>query len=72
LADSDRQSEDALEVNFPFQTAAFHDDKLPLYVIWEPLADGTIKVIGQYDEGMINDEKAFAKFLTDPFGPAAN
>jgi thiol:disulfide interchange protein DsbD len=72
LADSDRQSEDALEVNFPFQTAAFHDDKLPLYVIWEPFADGTIKVIGQYDEGKINDEKAFAKFLTDPFGPAAN
>jgi len=71
LADSDRQSVDALEVNFQFQTAAFHDAQLPLYVILEPLADGRIRVVGQYAEGKINDENAFAKFLTDPFDPAA-
>jgi len=70
LEDSDRVYEDGA-VNSKFQNAAFDTATLPLYVILEPLADGTIKVVGKNAEGKINDEAAFAKFLADPLGPAA-
>lgn len=59
------QDEYAL-VNNWFQTAAFGSSQLPLYVILEPLPDGKIKVVGIYDEGKINDERAFAEFLERP------
>jgi thiol:disulfide interchange protein DsbD len=62
---SDRQSEDA-KANLRFQSEAFGTSQLPLYVILEPLPDGKVKVVGKYDEGKINDEAAFAKFLKDP------
>lgn len=61
-----RQKEDAT-VNRWFQKAAFDDEQLPLYIILEPLPNGKIKIVGRYDEGKINDEAGFAKFLKDPF-----
>jgi thiol:disulfide interchange protein len=60
-----RQKEDA-DVNLRFQRNIFNDERLPLYVILEPQQDGTIRVVGVYDEGRINNEGAFAKFLRDP------
>jgi hypothetical protein len=39
-------------------------------VILKPLPDGTIKVLSIYDEGRINDEKAFIKFLKEPLEAA--
>jgi hypothetical protein len=44
------------------------DERLPLYAILEPKADGTIAVRGVYAEGKINSEAAFAEFLRQPLG----
>jgi thiol:disulfide interchange protein DsbD len=52
--------------NRNFQQKVFGTLQLPLYVVLEPQADGTIKVIGVYPEGRINKEEAFAEFLRDP------
>jgi len=58
-----REKADA-EVNLKFQKDMFNDNQqLPLYVILEPQLDGRIRVVGVYDEGRINNETAFAKFL---------
>ncbi len=62
-----RQREDAA-ANLAFQRAAFGTEQLPLYVILEPKADGTIAVLGRYDEGKINSEAAFTDFLRKPLG----
>ncbi len=70
LEDSNRSFEEG-SVNSNFQYAAFDTATLPLYVILEPLADGSIKVVSKNAEGKINDEAAFAKFLADPLGAAA-
>jgi thiol:disulfide interchange protein DsbD len=66
--DASRQRQDAA-ANLWFQIEAFGDEKLPLYVILDPKADGTIEVVGQYAEGKINDETAFAQFLREPLSP---
>jgi hypothetical protein len=63
-----RQKEDA-EVNVEFQRSVFNDSRLPLYAILEPRPDNTIRIIGVYDEGRINNESAFARFLSDPVRP---
>jgi thiol:disulfide interchange protein len=60
-----RQQEDAA-VNLWFQREAFGTEQLPLYVILEPLPDKKIKIAAKYAEGKINDENAFARFLTEP------
>jgi thiol:disulfide interchange protein DsbD len=72
LAGTDRQATDAMEVNLPFQKAAFDTEQLPLYVILEPLADGSVKIVSQWAEGKINDEKGFAEFLRTPYEPSAS
>jgi hypothetical protein len=70
VADTDLPEKDGT-VNSEFQNNGFGTAQLPLYVILEPLADGSIKIVGKYDEGKINKEEAFEKFLSDPLGPAA-
>jgi thiol:disulfide interchange protein DsbD len=60
-----RQKQDA-EANLWFQKAAFDTEQLPLYVILEARADGKIEVLGQYDEGKISNDAAFAQFLKGP------
>jgi hypothetical protein len=69
LEDSDRVFDDAA-VNSKFQYDAVKPATLPLYVILEPLEDGAIKVVSKNEKGKINDEAEFAKFLSDPLGPA--
>lgn len=64
-SNTDRQQDDA-QSNLLFQKAAFGTEQLPLYVILEPKADGTISIRGIYDEGKINDETAFTEFLKSP------
>ena len=59
-----RQEADA-DVNLAFQKKVFNTETLPTYVILEPQLDYTIKVIGKYEEGRINNERAFAKFLSE-------
>jgi hypothetical protein len=71
VADTDRPEKDGA-VNSAFQNQAFGTAQLPLYVILEPLADGSIKVVGKYDEGKINKEDAFEKFLSEPLGPVTS
>jgi thiol:disulfide interchange protein DsbD len=63
--DDTRVSEDA-KVNRLFEKSAFNSEQLPLYVILEPLPDGTIRVVGPYDEGRIMNVSAFAEFLRQP------
>jgi thiol:disulfide interchange protein DsbD len=63
-----RQRQDAA-VNLSFQREAFGTEQLPLYVILDPKQDGTIDVVGQYAEGKINDETAFAQFLKQSLAP---
>jgi thiol:disulfide interchange protein DsbD len=65
-----RQKADAA-ANLWFQKAAFDTEQLPLYVILEPRADGKIDVLGQYDEGKIMNDAAFAQFLKTPLDGGA-
>jgi thiol:disulfide interchange protein DsbD len=67
-----RQSNDAMNVNLPFQRSAFGGEQLPLYVILQPLPDNTIRVVRKYAEGKINDEAAFAEFLKEPIAAAGD
>ena len=60
-----RQSSDAA-INIAFQTSVFNDEKLPLYVILEPLLDDRIHIEGIYAEGRINNEVEFMEFLQKP------
>jgi thiol:disulfide interchange protein DsbD len=64
-SDTSRQDEDA-QTNQQFQQKAFDNLQLPLYAVVEPQGDGKINVLGSYDEGLINNEAAFAAFLRDP------
>ena len=64
-AGAKRQKQDA-DVNHQFEIDAFQTEQLPLYAILRPLANGKVEVVGTYDEGKINDQEAFAKFLTQP------
>jgi hypothetical protein len=68
-----RQRADAAE-NLTFQRQKFNTEQLPLYVILRPLPGRTFEVLARYDEGKINDEGAFARFLSQPLagvGPGA-
>jgi hypothetical protein len=53
-------------VNFGFQNSTFNSTTLPLYVILEPMLDGTIKVVATYEEGLIRNPAEFAEFLRKP------
>jgi thiol:disulfide interchange protein len=70
--DNTRQVNDAEVVNAGFQKKAFNDARLPLYVIFEPMLDGTIKTVGVYREGLINNQAEFAEFLRKPQAQIAN
>jgi thiol:disulfide interchange protein DsbD len=48
-----------------FQIEGFGLEQLPTYVILKPEPNGKITVMGAYDEGKINDERAFVQFLKD-------
>lgn len=54
------------QVNLDFQRKMFGTEQLPLYVILEPQPGGGAKVLGVYDEGLINDPAKFAEFLKKP------
>jgi thiol:disulfide interchange protein DsbD len=60
-----RQQADAKK-NLYFQREQFNTEQLPLYVILRPLAGGKFEVLARYDEGKINDEGAFVRFLSQP------
>jgi thiol:disulfide interchange protein DsbD len=60
-----RRTSDA-RVNNEFERRVFETAALPLYVILDPLPDGKINVIAQYDEGLIRNEGEFAEFLRQP------
>lgn len=64
-AEAGRRTSDA-KINQDFQAKTFDGVELPLYVILEPLADGTIKVLAKFDEGLIRSEAQFADFLRQP------
>ncbi len=64
--DDAQRDQDAAAI-LAFQKAAFGNEQLPLYVILEPLPNHTIRVLGIYDEGKINNEDAFIRFLKKPF-----
>jgi thiol:disulfide interchange protein DsbD len=63
-AEAGRRSTDA-KVNYRLQSEVFDGVELPLYVILEPLNDGTIRVVAKYDKGLI-DEATLAEFLRRP------
>jgi thiol:disulfide interchange protein DsbD len=63
-AEGQRQNE-AL-ANLGFQRRKFGTEQLPLYVILEPQADGSVTVVDVYDEGKINQVDRFVEFLKRP------
>ncbi len=65
--DAARSESDAKQVNLVFQKRVFDDERLPLYAVLEPQLDNTIRIVGVYDEGRINNEAIFAQFLRNPF-----
>jgi thiol:disulfide interchange protein len=56
-----RQREDA-QKNLEFQKKTFDTEELPLYVVLEPLENGTFKELGHYG-GRIYNQSNFAQFL---------
>lgn len=52
--------------NLQFQEALFGTQQLPLYVILDPQVSGSVRVVGVYDEGKINDVGRFTEFLAAP------
>ncbi len=54
------------EENRQLRDEAFHDARLPLYVILRPTADGKYQEISRFDEGKIISVDAFARFLREP------
>ncbi|MBX3400869.1 MAG: hypothetical protein KF873_19220 [Gemmataceae bacterium] len=61
------QREDEARVNQDFQRASTGgDERLPLYMILEPLPNGRTRVVDIYEESKINDPAAFAAFLRKP------
>jgi thiol:disulfide interchange protein DsbD len=52
--------------NLGFQKALFGTEQLPLYAVLDPKIDGSVSVVGVYDEGKINDVPRFAEFLREP------
>jgi hypothetical protein len=70
LGDSIARRKADASLNSDFEANAFGTRQLPLYVILEPKPNGKIEIVGVYDEGKINDEAAFAKFLKEPQGDA--
>ena len=67
---TDRQRKDA-DANLAFQRKEFDTEQLPLYVILEPLPDGSYRKVARYDEGKINDVAAFVQFLKQPLDDRA-
>lgn len=63
ISSTDRTIE--ADANVEFQEKAFGTRSRPTYIILEPRADGTIRVIGKR-EGAINDAADFAEFLRKP------
>ena len=62
-----RQKADA-EFNLQFQRDTFGTEQLPLYVILRPIpGEDRIEEVARYDEGKINQEADFARFLRKPF-----
>lgn len=52
--------------NKDFKVRAFGTDQLPLYAVLLPTDSGlTVRVLGVYDEGKINDPDRFAAFLRE-------
>ncbi len=68
FARAGRPQRDAKETNTAFQLKLFDRVDLPFYAILEPQADGTIRVLGIYDKGLIKDVPEFEKFLGNPEG----
>jgi thiol:disulfide interchange protein DsbD len=67
-----RQRDDAKQ-NLDFQRQKFNTEQLPLYVILRPRSDKNYDIVSSYDEGKINDEEGFARFLREPLShPPAN
>jgi thiol:disulfide interchange protein len=62
----ERSGDDAKDVNLAFQDSRFSNVQLPLYVILEPDLQNHIRVIGIYEEGLINNVAEFAGFLKNP------
>jgi thiol:disulfide interchange protein DsbD len=60
-----RQRADAAR-NLALERQQFNTEQLPLYVVVRPLGDGSFREVARYDEGKINDEAAFLRFLNTP------
>lgn len=54
--------------NLELQRSKFGTEQLPLYVILEPLADGSYREVDKYEEGRIIDQMGFIQFLQRPLG----
>jgi thiol:disulfide interchange protein DsbD len=57
-----KQLQDA-RANFKLQEEKFGTLQLPLYVILQPLPDGSYQEVARYDEGKISSQAAFMQFL---------
>jgi hypothetical protein len=64
--DSSRSNQDAEVVNQQFEHALVDTVELPKYAVLEPLPDGRVQLVGQYDESRILNPEAFAEFLRNP------
>jgi thiol:disulfide interchange protein len=63
------REDEARIANQEFQRASTGgDERLPLYMILEPLPNGRTRVLDVYEESKINDPAAFAAFLRKPLG----
>lgn len=61
---------DEARANDDFKFTVFRDQRLPLYAVFLPAADGKVRLLGKYDEGKINSPDKFAAWLKDALAKA--
>ena len=59
------ERDDEGRANDDFKYEVFRDQRLPLYAVMVPTAEGKVKLLGVYPEGKINAPDQFAKWLKD-------
>jgi hypothetical protein len=63
--DQEDQRKDG-EANLEFEQQIFNTVQEPLYVVLQPKGSGEFEIVGEFDEGQINEPTRFVQFLRNP------
>jgi thiol:disulfide interchange protein DsbD len=64
LADDKSLTKEYAAANADFEQNVFSNNALPFYALLEPQADGRILIVDEFNEGKVNNEAEFIRFVT--------